>query len=67
MTTKQPKKHKSVRMIRVVLNLIKSDKNQAVIDEVFAFAKAKSVEGPYACLKKENIAMTEFLTTASSK
>ena len=54
-------------MIRVVLNLIKSDKNQAVIDEVFAFAKAKSVEGPYACLKKENIAMTEFLTTASSK
>jgi hypothetical protein len=50
-------------MIRLVIQLVDTPHNRAVMDSIHAAAKAAKVQGPHAALKREDVIVHSLLTT----
>ncbi len=50
-------------MIRLVIQLVDTPHNRAVMDNIHDIAKTTSVQGTHAALKRENVQVLTLLTT----
>jgi hypothetical protein len=57
----------TLRMIRLVIQLVDTPGNRAAMDAIHGYAKKKKLQGPHGALKRENVQVIELQTTRPRK
>jgi hypothetical protein len=57
----------TLRMIRLVIQLVDTPGNRAAMDAIHGYAKKKKFHGPHGALKRENVQVIELQTTRPRK
>jgi hypothetical protein len=57
----------SLRMIRLVIQLVDTPGNRLAMDAIHGYAKKKKVQGPHGALKREDVQVIELQTTRPQK